>query len=94
MNNLIQPPWAAEQIEALDRYQKNVRVHPYTCGGDRDDEAHRRYAIQHGQTDFGILVPTENGWACPVCDYKQEWAHRMSLHIIPSVGLVLTPDKS
>jgi len=21
------------------------------------------------------LVATENGWVCPVCDYKQNWAH-------------------
>lgn len=21
------------------------------------------------------LIATENGWKCPVCDYKQNWAH-------------------
>lgn len=21
------------------------------------------------------LIATENGWVCPVCDYKQDWAH-------------------
>jgi hypothetical protein len=21
------------------------------------------------------LIATENGWICPVCDYKQGWAH-------------------
>jgi len=21
------------------------------------------------------LIATENGWICPVCDYKQDWAH-------------------
>jgi len=45
----------------------NERFHPATCGGNRSDDAHKRYAEEHGESDYGILV---NG-VCPVCGWKQ-----------------------
>lgn len=63
----MKAPWTKEQIDKLNAHQQNGRFHPYTCGGNRTDEKHL-----DGE---GVLVATENGWVCPYCDYKQDWAH-------------------
>jgi hypothetical protein len=65
--------WTQEQVEALNASQDGYG-HPFTCGGDRGDEAHRAYAEESGD-DFGQLIATRRGWVCPVCDYRQTWAH-------------------
>lgn len=70
----IEPPWTPEQVAALNRWQRSPTVHPFTCGGDRGDAAHTAYALEHGQ-DKGQLVASVNGWFCPVCAYRQTWAH-------------------
>lgn len=66
--------WTQEQCDALNRYQHEGRFHPYTCGNDRADTAHREYADKHGDPDWGLLVATPDGWRCPVCDYRQSTA--------------------
>jgi len=71
----IDSPWNKDQIESLNIFQVNGMFHPFTCGGNRGDEAHKQYARDHNQSDWGILVATEDGWICPVCGYKQNWAH-------------------
>ena len=43
------------------------RVHRYTCG------KRANHPVMAG--DKAVLVPTVNGWICPFCDYKQDWAH-------------------
>jgi hypothetical protein len=58
----LKAPWTAEQVDALNRFQRLYYVHEFTCvghagGGDR------------------TLVATRNGWICCHCDYKQDWAH-------------------
>lgn len=65
--------WTAQQVAALNASQEGYG-HPFTCGGERGDEAHRAYADEHGG-DLGQLVATPRGWVCPVCDYRQTWAH-------------------
>lgn len=70
----LTPPWSDEQVDALNRYQGESRFHPFTCGGDRADDAHKAYQAEHGG-DFGQLVATNDGWVCPVCGYRQQWAH-------------------
>ncbi|MFD5508987.1 hypothetical protein ACFWIB_14590 [Streptomyces sp. NPDC127051] len=59
----LRAPWTAEQIDALNRFQTEGGMHPFTCG--RDHETHR------------VLVATYLGWIClePTCDYTQDWAH-------------------
>lgn len=64
-----------EEIAILNEHQRTGEFHPYTCGGNRGDEAHRKYAKEHGDRDWGLLVATEEGWKCPVCGYRQNWAH-------------------
>lgn len=72
--SLIHAPWTIEQVEALTRWQNCEWLHPFTCG-KRDLPAHKVYAEKHGQMDHGILIATTQGWVCPVCDYRQDWAH-------------------
>lgn len=59
--------FTADEVRSLNEYQISGEFHPFTCGGDRTDVNHL-----DGQ---GILVATEDGWECPFCEYKQDWAH-------------------
>jgi hypothetical protein len=54
-----EPPWTADEIAALERWQTCGWVHPFTCR----ESAH------------GSLAPTRAGWVCLQCDYRQDWAH-------------------
>lgn len=56
-----------EQIEKLNRYQRAGSFHPFTCG-NRSDPGHE-------SDREGILLATPEGWRCPTCDYRQNWAH-------------------
>ena len=78
----ITVPFTNEQVEALNAFQNSRQFHPFTCGGDRCDEAHKAYRAEHGG-DFGQLVATEDGWVCPVCNYKQNWAHDFMAKPLP-----------
>jgi hypothetical protein len=71
----ITAPWDDATVAGLNRWQASGWVHAFTCGGERSDLAHKTYAIEHHQRDFGILVATSEGWLCPVCSYQQDWAH-------------------
>jgi hypothetical protein len=74
--NPITAPWTPVQVAALNRWQANPTVHPFTCGsGNRMDAAHTTYQAGHPDQDFGQLVASVNGWFCPVCSYRQDWAH-------------------
>lgn len=70
----IKAPFTPEQVEVLKLWQACDWVHPFTCGGDRSDQAHQDYAKLHNLRDTGILVPSTTGWTCPVCGYTQDWA--------------------
>jgi hypothetical protein len=72
----IMAPFTGEQVSALNQWQRDPRVHPFTCARDRMDEMHRAYADALGHHDSGILRATREGWLCPVCGYRQDWAHR------------------
>lgn len=60
-------PWTAEQVIALNRWQNCDYVHPFTCGSDHRDQKHADGAA--------VLVATTEGWICPFCTYRQDWAH-------------------
>lgn len=72
----LEAPWTVEQTVALNAWQRDGSVHPFTCGNDRMDPAHVRYQADHPSEDFGQLMATPNGWFCPACTYRQTWAHR------------------
>lgn len=61
----VQAPWSSEVVDALNEWQCDQRVHPYTCA-HRGDGRHR---------DEGKLIATPDGWVCPSCTYTQGWAH-------------------
>ena len=75
---IVKTPWTEEQVKALNEYQNNGWMHPYTCGNNRSDKKHKAYQEKHGG-DFGQLVATVDGWVCPVCGYKQDWFNSFSL---------------
>ena len=59
-----------QSVEGRNKRQNCNLLHPYTCGNNRTDEAHKAYQKEHGG-DFGQLGAVENGWLCPVCGYTQ-----------------------
>jgi hypothetical protein len=61
MSGQIFAPWSDEQVAALQRQQRDERFHGYTCGNDHEGDR--------------VLIPTPDGWRCPTCDYRQDWAH-------------------
>ncbi len=58
----IETPWSEEQVTLLNQWQRDGRVHPYTCG-QRD-----------GHRGDGVLIAKRDGWHCTECDYTQDWA--------------------
>lgn len=78
----IEAPWTVNQVAALNRWQKDGRTHPFTCGNDRMSKEHITYAKENGG-DFGQLVASTNGWFCPVCSYRQTWAHAFTADPLP-----------
>lgn len=62
-------PFTDDEVESLNGYQKARVFHPFTCG-NRGDEKHARI-----NSPEDVLVATSDGWVCPYCDYRQDWAH-------------------
>jgi len=56
----ITAPWTDEQVAALNRWQGNDAVHPFTCPNSHQGRE---------------LTATAKGWVCKGCGYKQNWAH-------------------
>jgi general stress protein YciG len=75
MVDKVEAPWSPAQVRALNAWQADRRVHPFTCTGERRDLAHVQYARNGGLHDLGILIAATDGWRCPVCHYRQTWAH-------------------
>lgn len=55
-----------QEVHSLNEYQNHGVMHPFTCGGGQRTE--------HPDGE-GILMATTQGWVCPYCDYRQDWAH-------------------
>lgn len=64
-----------DQCDAINKEQREGHFHPLTCGGNgsshRGDDAHKAYAAEHGDRDWGLLVARPDGLHCPVCGYHQ-----------------------
>jgi len=39
------------------------------------DDTHATHGNEGG--DIGVLIATVEGWVCPHCDYRQDWAHAL-----------------
>ena len=98
---VVKSPFTEEQVRALNSFQDNSSVHPFTCENDGDDahilyeferehkgknyetylESERRNGVPHPEMAFKEtkLIATKDEWVCPVCDYRQDWAHRFML---------------
>lgn len=65
MTDQITAPWTVEQVNALNRFQQEANMHPFTCGA------------LHASGQSPVLEATLAGWMCPdlTCDYVQDWAH-------------------
>jgi hypothetical protein len=59
---MAKAPWTIDQVLALNAYQRLGYVHEFTC-----PENHERKSR--------VLVAKPDGWHCPTCDYRQDWAH-------------------
>ena len=70
INDIQKPFPKGDSVEARNARQNDWRLHPYTCGNNRTDAAHKAYQAEHGG-DFGQLLAVEGGWLCPVCGYTQ-----------------------
>jgi rRNA maturation protein Nop10 len=56
----IKTPWTDDEVECLKRWQSCPLIHKFTCRADNCRQE---------------LVPTNDGWVCPECGRKQDWAH-------------------
>lgn len=65
MTDKIRAPWTIQQVDTLNRFQREAGMHPFTCGHE------------HPAHPNAILEATTNGWRCYVldCEYTQDWAH-------------------
>lgn len=77
----IVPPWSADQVAALNRWQHTDRVHPFTCP-------------EHAAPDHAghpVLRATTAGWVCDACDYRQDWAWQAMTEPVPELAAVVIP---
>lgn len=65
----ITAPFSDAQVEALNEFQKSGVMHPFTCGKNKSKKC------KLSDIHEGFLVATKNGWVCPDCGYRQDWAH-------------------
>lgn len=83
----ITAPFNSAQVQVLNERQVHVDgsmpIHPFTCPNRGEGIAYdlAGAAVETGAThgteggDRGILIATEEGWVCPYCGYRQDWAH-------------------
>lgn len=57
----IKAPWTIDQVHALNAYQRLGYVHEFTCPENHETSR--------------TLLAKPDGWHCPSCDYRQDWAH-------------------
>ncbi len=74
----ITPPWTAKQTQGLNRWQRCSWVHPFVCGNDHPGDR--------------VLIAGADGWFCPTCDYRQDWAHEFMQHGPPPDPMSIFDD--
>ena len=70
---IIRAPWTPEQVEALNRYQNDQSKEALTCGSVSAHSLDPKYP--HMGYEGRVLVAKKDGWHCPSCSYRQDWAH-------------------
>lgn len=71
---LIKAPWTDAEVTKLNAFQTCGWMHPFTCVYQGD--------VDHGGTAT-ILVAKNDGFECPVCGLRQNWAHDFMLEGAP-----------
>lgn len=71
---IVEAPWDADTVLALNVYQGRPDVHPFTCP-NRSPVDHS----MHDRGDFGVLHATPRGWVCRDCWYVQNWAYQYQI---------------
>lgn len=64
----IVAPWTDEEVELLNRWQQAGYVHEFTCPTHHSERSR-------------VLVAHNDGWHCPSCKYRQDWAHKRMLEV-------------
>lgn len=65
---ILKAPWSFAQVEALNDFQADGQVHPFTCGN-------RDVPRRDHPDGKGVLTAFEGGWRCLHCGYEQDWCH-------------------
>lgn len=63
MHKQIKAPFTSKQVKGLNQYQKEGMLHNFTCGNPK-----------HPDYMDDVLIASKEGWSCPSCNYKQDWA--------------------
>jgi hypothetical protein len=74
----IYAPWTPEQAANLNGYQFSGAGHPFTCGVDTclaGDSA----VGGHSRSGRTVMLAAADGWECPACGWRQNWALRFML---------------
>ena len=58
---IVEAPWTDQQVIRLNRWQRNERVHGFTCPNEHEGDR--------------LLIAGNEGWHCPKCAFTQNWAH-------------------
>jgi hypothetical protein len=79
MNNerFLKAPWTSEEVVLLNVRQQVSWLHEYQCTGD--------CTLRHESLPIIAklaLIATTDGWYCPLCQYRQNWAHRSDLDLV------------
>ena len=66
----INAPFTDEQVEKLNEFQNEGKMHPFTCCSPSNiNKCMRRKRVNEG-----LLIATNEGWVCPCGKIKQSWA--------------------
>ncbi len=59
----VRAPWSDEQVLNLTAWQADGRFHPFTCPN-----------LEKHHAGGTVLIARPDGWHCPHCGYRQDWA--------------------
>lgn len=75
--SVIKAPFTKEQVKALNEWQQDGGVHPFTCSTPENaPECERANGVGDGD-----LRATKHGWICPCGKFTQDWAHDFMIDI-------------
>ena len=79
----IRAPWDEMTVMLLNAGQQFGDQHPYTCSNGCE------VPIFGGSLRLSLIAGVD-GWFCPGCAYRQDWAHAFGLTIVADRLLKVT----